>query len=107
VLGSQLLDSTKGPLRKPIQHAKIRTAVYELLLGKSRKKGCSSSKLTCDATVRLRATPPAFRLIRKILQSGSLVKVFMAFPFSLMFMDPLSWIHLMPDYQIILNISSG
>jgi hypothetical protein len=66
-----------------------------------------SEQSICDATVRFRATPPAFRLIRKILQSGSLVNVFMAFPFSLVFMAPLSWTHMMPDYQIILNISSG
>lgn len=34
--------------------------------------------LTCDATVRLSATPPAFKLMRKILQSGSSVNLLIA-----------------------------
>jgi hypothetical protein len=34
--------------------------------------------LTCDAIVRFRATPPAFKLIRKILQSGSSVNLLIA-----------------------------
>ena len=44
--------------------------------------------LTCEATVRFRATPPAFKLIRKILQSGSLVNLDIAASLAFMVMDP-------------------
>lgn len=44
--------------------------------------------LTCEATVRFRATPPAFKLIRKILQSGSLVNLEIAASLAAMDMVP-------------------
>lgn len=47
-----------------------------------------SGFLTCEATVRFRATPPAFKLIRKILQSGSLVNFEIAASLAAMDMDP-------------------
>jgi len=53
--------------------------------------------------VRFRATPPAFRLIRKILQSGSLVKVSMALPFSVNVHGPIQLDTLDAGLQIILN----
>lgn len=45
-------------------------------------------ELTCEATVRLRATPPAFKLIRNILQSDSLVNLEMAASLAAMDMLP-------------------
>lgn len=50
--------------------------------------GTTNGSLTCDATVRLSATPPALRLIRKILQSGSSVNFFMAASLAPMDIDP-------------------
>ena len=55
--------------------------------------------LTCDATVRLRATPPAFKLIRKTLQLGSSVNFFIAVSLAPIDMDPSNWTHCTPDYK--------
>ena len=44
--------------------------------------------LTCDATVRLRATPPAFKLMRNILQPGSSVNLVMAASLAFIDIDP-------------------
>lgn len=53
--------------------------------------------LTCDATVRLRATPPAFKLIKKILQSGSSLNLFIAASLAAIVILPTNWTHCMPD----------
>lgn len=53
--------------------------------------------LTCDATARFRATPPAFKLIRKILQSGSSVNLLIEASLADMVMLPTSWTHFIPD----------
>jgi len=44
--------------------------------------------LTCDATVRFRERPPAFKLIRNIMQSGSLINLVIAESLALIVMDP-------------------
>lgn len=53
--------------------------------------------LTCDATVRFNATPPAFKLITNILHSGSSVNFLIAASLAAIDIDPTSWTQQTPD----------
>ena len=71
-----------------IQHSKIQKKVT---------RTCKRRLLTCDATVKLSATPPAFKLMRKILQSGSSVNLLMAASRAANDMLPFNWTQDTPD----------
>ena len=55
--------------------------------------------LTCDATVKFRERPLAFKLIRNIIQSISLVNLVIAESLAVIVMDTSNWPQLIPDCQ--------
>lgn len=73
---------------------------------KRSKQTCKRRLLTCDATVKLRATPPAFKLMRKILQSGSSVNLLMAASRAANVMLPFNCTQDTPDCNQLTMLSS-
>ena len=59
--------------------------------------GLKVNLLTCEATVRLRATPPAFKLTRKIVTSGSSWNLLIALSLAVKVIDQSKRTKLMPD----------
>lgn len=60
----------------------------------------SYNLLTCEATVRLSATPPAFKLMRKTLQSESSWNLLIALSLAVIVIDPSNRTQVMPDWEI-------